>query len=154
MFWGCISGKYAKGPGFFWEKRWGSITGSTYRERTLPVVQDYMDSHPGLYFQQDNAKPHAAAETSFAFMCAGIRVIKWPPFSLDLNPIEKVWDWLKDNIEAIDSKIHSSYPRLRKAIQQAWEAIGNDRILELVSGVSIRARCQAVIDAKGMNTKY
>jgi hypothetical protein len=87
-------------------------------------------------------------------MCAGIEVIKWPPFSPDLNPIEKVWDWLKDYIAAIDSTIHSSYIKLRKVVQKAWDVISNERILELVSGESMRARCQAVIDANGMNTKY
>jgi len=49
-----------------------------------------MNTHIGLQFQQDNAGPHAAADTTFAFMCAGIPVIKWPPFSPDLNPIETV----------------------------------------------------------------
>jgi len=47
-----------------------------------------MDSYPGLVSQRDNAGPYAAVETTFAFMCAGILIIKWPPFSPDLNPIE------------------------------------------------------------------
>ena len=90
MFWGSISGKYGKGPGFFWEKDWGNITSASYRKYTLPVVAQYMNTHIRLQFQQDNAGPHAAANTTFAFMCAGIPVIKWPPFSPDLNPIETV----------------------------------------------------------------
>ena len=105
-----------------------------------------MESHLGLLFQQDNAGPHAAAYTTFQFMCAGLQLIKWPPFSPDLNPIEAVWDWLKDYIAVIDPEVYT--------IQQAWEAIDNSKILELVSGANMRARCQAVIDANGMNTKY
>jgi len=47
-----------------------------------------------------------------------------------------------------------SYPRLRKTGQQTWDTIKNNKILELVSGISIKARYQAVINAKGMNMKY
>jgi hypothetical protein len=113
-----------------------------------------MQSHPGLVFQQDNAGAHVAAATTLRFLYYGIHPIKWPPYSPDLNPIETVWDWLKDYIQAIGPSIHRSYRKLRAVILQAWEAIDNQRILELVSGASMRARCQAVIDADGMNTKY
>ena len=54
----------------------------------------------------------------------------------------------------IDPSIHRSYIKLKKVVQQAWDVISNERILELVSGESMRARCQAVIDVNGMNTKY
>ena len=86
-------------------------------------------------------------------MCAGIHVIKWPPFSPDLNPIETVWDWLKDYIATIDPSIHRSYIKLKRVVRQAWDVISNERVLESVSGESMRARCQAVIDANEMNTK-
>ena len=82
----------------------------------LPIVQEYMESNPGLVFQQDNAGPYAMAYTTFQFMCSGIHVIKWPPFSPDLNLIETVWDWLKDYIALIDPSIHRSYPKLRKVV--------------------------------------
>ena len=95
--------------------------------------------HLGLVFQQDNARPYAAAFTTFQFIYTGIHVIKWPPFSPDLNPIETVWDWLKDYIAIIDPSIHRSYIKLKRVVQQAWDAISNERILELVSGESIRA---------------
>jgi hypothetical protein len=154
MFWGSISGRYGKGAYLFWEKDWGNINQTTYCEYTLPVVQEYMQTHPGLLFQQDNAGPHAAAGTTFAFMCAGITVIKWPPFSPDLNPIETLWDWMKDYIQAIDSSIHKSYPKLKKVVQQAWDAIDNSRVLELVSGEAMRKRCRDVIKAEGRNTEW
>jgi hypothetical protein len=126
----------------------------SYSEHILLLLEEYISTHLGLIFQQDNAGLHAIAYTTFQFMGSGINPIKWPLFSLDLNPIETVWDWLKDYIQAIDLTIHSSYVKLQKVILQAWEAIDNVQNLELVSREAMRARCQAVIDANGINTKY
>lgn len=154
MFWGCISRKYRKGPHLFWKKAWKNITAASYSEHILPLLEKYIAVHPGLWFQQDNAGPHAAVYTTFQFMCAGIEPIKQLLFLLDLHPIETVWDQLKDYIEAIDSTIHRSYVQLQKVILQAWKAFDNTRILELVSEKRMRERCQAVIDANGINTKY
>lgn len=39
---------------------------------------------------QDNAPAYAAAESLDELRARGIRVIKWPSFSPDLNPIENV----------------------------------------------------------------
>jgi hypothetical protein len=118
-FWGCISGRYGKGIYMFWEKSWGNITANSYCDYILPLLEEYMRTHPGLIFQQDNTGAHAAAYTTFQFMCSRLQVLKWPPFSLDLNPIETVWDWLKDYIAVIDPTIHSSYVKLRRVVQQA-----------------------------------
>jgi hypothetical protein len=68
------------------------------------------------------------------------------------NPIESIWDDIKDWIEARYPGVHSSYTRLRKAVLEAWEAIGADRIKELI--YSIPECCQAVIDTNGGPTKY
>jgi hypothetical protein len=50
MFWGCISGKYGKGRGLFWEKEWGTITTKSDGEHTVPAILNYLFNHPGLSF--------------------------------------------------------------------------------------------------------
>ena len=39
---------------------------------------------------QDGALGHAAGDTKAELVSRGIIVIEWPPFSPDLNPIERV----------------------------------------------------------------
>jgi hypothetical protein len=45
-----------------------------------------------------------------------------------------------------------SYNRLRAAVKQAWEKVGRSELEELIK--SMQARCQAVINAEGLFTKY
>ena len=45
-----------------------------------------------------------------------------------------------------------SYDRLREAVKDAWEKVGRFELEELIK--SMPERCQAVIDANGLFTKY
>jgi len=151
MFWGCISGLYGKGPGIFWEKDWGSISSDSYLQRIAPTVQDYA-LHRGLIYMQDNASGHSAKATIQALEGMGIKPIFWPAKSPDLNPIETLWDRIKDYIQEKYPQIHRSYPRLKAAVLEAWNSITNEEIIELIA--SMPARCKAVIEAEGWHTKY
>ena len=46
----------------------------------------------------------------------------------------------------------TNYKTLRKAVTEAWEAIGKIQLDDLID--SMHARCQAVIDVDGKATKY
>lgn len=152
MFWGSISGKYGRHRGLFWEKDWESINEGSYSGIIIPIVDEIIGQYPELSFQQDHAPGHSSAFTRSVIAAAGFRVIVWPPVSPDLSPIETIWDDMKDYIQEHYPQVHSSYKRLRTAIQEAWDSITHDRIKELVH--SMRERCQAVIDADGWHTKY
>jgi transposase len=152
MFWGSISGKYGKHKGLFWEKDWETINEGSYCGIIIPMVDEILQQYPELQFQQDNAKGHASAFTKSVLKAAEIRVIEWPPYSPDLNPIEELWDDMKDYIQEHYPQVHRSYKRLRQAVQEAWDSITHERIKELVH--SMRARCFAVIRARGWYTEY
>ena len=79
-------------------------------------------------------------------------MVEWPPYSPDLNPIETVWDWMKDWIDDRYEGIKLTYPQLRKAVNEAWEAVSADYLGQLLD--EMPARCQAVINAKGKIPKY
>jgi hypothetical protein len=78
MFWGCISGKYGKGKGLFWEKEWKTITTQSYCEHTVPVIYTYLFHHPGLSFQQDGGSGHNAVATLALLKSWGVVPIFWP----------------------------------------------------------------------------
>jgi transposase len=96
MFWGCISGKYGKGRGLFWEKEWGTIITKSYGKHTVPAILNYLFNHPGLSFQQDGGSGHKAEATLALLESWNVIPIFWPPFSPDLSPIKDIWDRLKD----------------------------------------------------------
>lgn len=151
MFWGSISGLYGKGPHVFWEKNWGKITSASYREHIVSLLEGYI-GQTGLTPMQDNAKPHAAKATLEDMNRRGLIPIFWPANSPDLNPIETLWDRMKDYIQDKYPEIHRSYADLRVAVLEAWESISQEEVIDLIK--SMPDRCQAVIDADGWHTKY
>jgi hypothetical protein len=136
----------------FWEKDWETINEGSYSGIIIPVVDEILQEHPELLFQQDNAKGHASAFTKSVLEAAGIRYMQWPANSPNLNPIKTLWDDIKDYIQAYFPSVHSFYKRLKAAVQEAWESISHERIRELVH--SMRDRCWAVIKVRGWYTKY
>jgi hypothetical protein len=78
-------------------------------------------------------------------------MIPWPPFSPDLNPIETVWDKMKDYLQD-NFPEQMTYAQLRIAVQKAWDSITVDQLNELID--NMHNHCQIVIDANGMQTPY
>ena len=79
------------------------IGGAIYQEHTVPVIAQYLCDIEGLkgvarelLFMQDNAPGHAVKETKELLETLAIVVMKWPPYSLDLNPIETLWKHMKE----------------------------------------------------------
>ena len=107
--------------------------------------------HPEQLLIQDNAPGHIAQYTRKELGLRGISMIFWPPFSPDLNPIETVWDIMKDYIQDYYEK-KLSYDKLRIAVKTAWDMITEDKLAELLS--TMHKRCEAVIAANRMHTKY
>ena len=65
-----------------------------YREDILlPHVVPCLQTHPDMTLQHDNAISHTARSVR-------VSVLPWPAKSLDLNPIEHIWDLLDRRVRA------------------------------------------------------
>ena len=69
-----------------------------------------------------------------------------------MNPLEILWDIIKDYIEKHYPDIYRSYKHLRSAVQEAWESITHAILIDLIRGMA--DRWIDVILANGGYTKY
>ena len=120
----------------------------------MPMIHEYIWANRDrqLLLMQDGAGGHRAKATIKELNRRGIYPIQWPSLSPDLNPIEAVWNWMKDYIQERYRTIHRSYKKLREQVIEAWNSITNEQVIDLIK--SMLERCQAVIDANGWHTKY
>jgi hypothetical protein len=103
MIWGAIGWDY-KSPLVFLEKLPGrkGVCSKAYLEQVLePVVFPLMDSlGPEYIFMEDGSKVHKG-KARLPRLEHGIRGFNWPPSSLDLNPIERVWRYMKEELKKL-----------------------------------------------------
>ncbi len=99
----------------------------------------------------DNAPGHAAKVTREKLTQLGIERLPWPPASPDLNPIENIWQIMKQNLQKYNPPI-TTIQRLQEAVQKEWEDIDWVQILKLIE--TMPARIKAVIAAEGGHTQW
>ena len=82
-------------------------------------------------FMQDGAPAHTAKNTKNFLQERGISVLKWPPKSPDLNPIENLWGIVKSGIKV---KLKFTVKELKGEIKRVWNSIPQRDIDALVLG--------------------
>ena len=99
----------------------------------------------------DNASLYCVNIVWVCIQEVGLRHMEWPALSPDLNPLEHGWDKLKRLIQARVPQPRD-LPELRVTVVEEWNELTQNNFNRLVR--SMRRRCQAVIDARGGNTRY
>ena len=148
MVWGCIS---RKGMGIL-EKVNGRLDGNGYiniLENSLVPTRDMLAMPRGWIFQQDNATCHTSILVKQCFKDENITVITWPAQSLDLNPIENMWDHFKRTVQEKNPK---NVKELWTSVHDAWKEFPRERLLNLID--SMPNRCKAVLKQRGGPTSY
>ena len=155
MFWGSFAGS-EKGPSLFWEKELKTIDSEKYCSKIVPLIDGMVSMRPWLFVMQDNAPAHASERTIKEFQERHIDPIDWPPNSPDLNPIEAVWDKMKDYVQerypSLGRGKQRTHDELRAIVQEAWNSVPDEYLDDLIE--SMPKRCRAVLEADGGPTKY
>lgn len=82
------------------------------KKRLIPTLV------PGQTVILDNARFHKSKKAKEMIEAAGCTLIFLPPYSPDLNPIEKFWSWLKKQIK----EFVSSCKTLQEAVIKAFKS--------------------------------
>lgn len=148
MVWGCFS-SYGRGNLYFLPKN-ATMNGQRYLEMLKEKLPTSMTVHNTSIFQHDGAPCHRSKIVSNWLKTNKYRVLEWPGNSPDLNPIENLWQIIKNKLEAHDT---NSLPTLIEKIKLVWcLEISVDLCQNLVA--SMPNRIKMVIANKGEMTKY
>jgi transposase len=151
MLWGCMT---AQGVGYACRIE-GRMDAHLYTrildDEFQKTIEYYGLDRSRLIFQQDNDPKHTSRLASKWFGDNGIKVLKWPAQSPDLNPIEHLWQYLKRQLAKYETE-PAGMLELWERVEAEWNAIPAQVCLELIE--SMPRRIMAVLMAKGGYTKY
>jgi transposase len=151
MVWGCISHDCKLDLVTIQ----GNLTGDQYiRDVLQPVVVPHFDNHPLAtrpVYMDDNTRPHRSRAVTAYLQSEAVTSVPWPAMSLDLNPIEHIWDMLGHRIHAREPPVQKIC-QLEAALHREWQQLSQQDIRRLTGGM--RRRAEAVIQAHGGYTRY
>lgn len=149
MIWAAFSYKGISEIGFVSPNSTAEHYKAMLQTHLLPVWRRL--GGPTYTFMQDNAPIHTAGLMKRWFQEKKMKVLDWPPYSPDLNPIENVWGLLARKVYA-NGKQFDNVRDLKTAVLRAWSEIDQSYLKNLVD--SMPKRIGDVIFAHGGHTKY
>ena len=145
MIWGaiCTKGKSKISIKEFGLK-WNQEIYIDILENHLLPFGDEIYGNKEWFFLQDNARIHIGKKTQNFLQESEVVLAEHPAYSPDLNPIELIWKFLKDEVE---KKSPQNLEELKQGIEQAWEGIDLEVVQNCVEHV--KNRMKIVFDANG-----
>ena len=131
----------------------GNLNAQRYIAEILtPHVQPFAQQvGQNFILQQDNARAHTARAVTQHLTQNGITVMEWPACSPDLNPIEHLWDQLKQRIDR-QVQNNTTLAQVEQIAIQQWHAIPMHRIRRLIRSMTTRVR--ECVQSNGAYTHY
>lgn len=93
-------------------------------------------------FQQDNDPAHRGGPAMDFFHQHHIPLLRWPPRSPDLNPIEHIWSFMVRKIREEQVRVGGTWneQRLKSAISAAWSNVTPELCKRLCNSVPMRLK--------------
>lgn len=149
-FWGWM---HAAGPGEISEVS-GRMNSRGYieilNEVFLPTVHNVVPSEM-VYFMQDNSSVHSSRMVrNWIDRQTNLELIKMPPRSPDLNPIENLWGLMVQDWNPLQAR---TTPNLKNHVHELWDSFRGTNICQNLVN-SMNERLQDVINAEGAYTRF
>ena len=155
MLWGAISWGRRVQPVIFENDGRGrgrGVTAQRYIDEVLtPVVVPVFAGQRQMVYQLDNARPHTALSTQAFLAQHNITTMDWPALSLDLNPIEHLWDEIQRMINQRPAPVVTQQ-QLRQAVVDTYNNVPRAFIRNLF--LFMGRRSAAVMASNGGHTRY
>uniref|UniRef100_A0AAZ3SQG9 Tc1-like transposase DDE domain-containing protein n=1 Tax=Oncorhynchus tshawytscha TaxID=74940 RepID=A0AAZ3SQG9_ONCTS len=130
----------------------GNLNAVRYREDILlPDVVPFLQAHPDITLQHDNATSHTARSVCDVLQDRNVGVLPCPAKNPDLNPIEHAWDLMDRRVRARAIPARN-VRELAGALVEEWGNISQQELANLVQ--SMRRRFTAVLIAACGHTRY
>ncbi len=101
-------------------------------------------------FIEDSAKVHKG-KARLPRLNRGIRGFNWPPSSPDLNLIEKIWRWIKNEITKLET-VPTTIEDIKEVLQELWSEVDPKDWRYLTERLT--CKLEDVINSKGMATVH
>ena len=124
-------------------------------ENYLKVLEEAVEemkeitSSETLYLQMDNVRYHWTTEALEFYLEKNIKVIDWPPYSPDLNPIENIWAIMKQKIEG---RKFATMTSLKNELYNIWGILEEGLVKKTC--ISIYNRINECLSAEGGLLNY
>ena len=83
----------------------GRVNGQTYihviDDTLIRFIKRRFNANDSFMLMQDNAPAHTSNYAMKFFKTNAIPIISWPLTSLDLNPIENIWNMIDDRLKTM-----------------------------------------------------
>lgn len=123
-------------------------------QRNQKVLEDhllpFLTIHETELFMQDNAPCHTARSIKSWLVSEQIQTILWPPNSPDINPIENLWEILKQRVADERS---TNISDLKNTIRRVWTTDISEELCKSLC-LSMPKRIREVVKNKGYPSKY
>ena len=118
------------------------------KQNLFPSI-DHFKFWQQYHFMHDNDPKYTSGLVKHWLKQKTIQTLRWPSFSLDLNPIENLWDELERRVKKHQRK---NLEELELQLIQEWNNIQLSVVEKLVD--SVASRLYVCVKMKGYPTKY